>query len=303
VTSPRTYEEREIKPLRPITNLTTRATATTLLLLLLLLLLLHALLLTHLFLLSMFERVALLPVDDGAPNRHPRRRTPSRRRRNRARCTPTTASRRRRATACTYTPATSNAIRRAEYGIFEPPRLSVKPSSGRAASIDADDDDGGGPRVSLPNQEHEPTIRRGLGEAAPSLPLPWNERRRRCGVAPRIRRRPDRDRRTASTNKTSDDRAALSRARTHPSAPSRPCAHPTINREVRTTARVLVAATAADSSSPAQPAVLSSSKRPASYRPRPAFSNRDEPPPPVLYLFTARGLRPLAPFDGPAPPP
>jgi hypothetical protein len=168
VTSPRTYEERKFKPIRPC-----RQTLTTLLLLLLLLLLaLHPLHLAHLLLLSMFELVALLPVDDGTPNEHPRGRIPSWRRRNRARCTPT-ASRRRRATACAYTLATSSAIRRAEYGIFESPRLSVKPRStrwGRAASIDEDDDDG------RSHQELEPTIRRALGEAAPSLLLPWNER-------------------------------------------------------------------------------------------------------------------------------
>jgi hypothetical protein len=50
VTSPRTYEEREIKPLRPSPTLTTRTTTT--LLLLLLLLLLRPLLLALLLLLS-----------------------------------------------------------------------------------------------------------------------------------------------------------------------------------------------------------------------------------------------------------
>jgi hypothetical protein len=159
-----------------------------------------------------------------------------------------------------------SAKRREEDGVFVPLRFSVKPRStrwGSAASIDDDDD---GPRVSPPNQELEPTIRRALGEVAPSLHLPWNERRRRCGVAPRIRRRPDRDRRTASTNEPSDGLILIDAG-----GALHPCAQSTINREGRTTVCVRVAATAADSSAPAQPAVISSSKRtprPTPHRPR-----------------------------------
>jgi hypothetical protein len=53
---------------RTVSNLDDDDAATTTLLLLLL----HALLLTHLLLLSMFERVALLPVHGCTPNQHRR---------------------------------------------------------------------------------------------------------------------------------------------------------------------------------------------------------------------------------------
>jgi hypothetical protein len=93
VTSPRTYEEREIKPLRPsptfrddeddnnnaaaAASLPPPCPASPSVL--------HrSLLLALLLLLSSFELVTLLPVDDGAPNKHPRGRIPSWRRRNRS---------------------------------------------------------------------------------------------------------------------------------------------------------------------------------------------------------------------------
>jgi hypothetical protein len=62
VTSPRTYDKQEIKPLRPSPTLRTRTTTTTTLLL-------HrSFLLALLLLLSKFELVALLPADDDFPN-------------------------------------------------------------------------------------------------------------------------------------------------------------------------------------------------------------------------------------------
>jgi hypothetical protein len=145
VTSPRTYEQREIKPLRPSPTLTTRTTTT----LLLLLLLLHALLLALLLLLSMFERVALLPVDDVTPNEHLPREDPFM-----AASKPIGARRRLRDGSRSGdggeqlpAQARSSANQRGRGQVFEPAELRSPSGRRRAASIDDDNDNDDGPRL------------------------------------------------------------------------------------------------------------------------------------------------------------
>jgi hypothetical protein len=144
VTSPRTYEQREIKPLRPSPTLTTRTTTTTLRLL-------HRpLLLALLLLLSMFERVALLPVDDVTPIEHPPREDPFM-----TASKPIGARRRRRDGSRSgdggeQLPAQSrsSANQRGRGQVFETAELRSSSRRRRAASIDDDDNDVDGPRLS-----------------------------------------------------------------------------------------------------------------------------------------------------------
>jgi hypothetical protein len=141
----------------------------------------------------------------------------------------------------------------------------------------------------------------------------WERTPRSCRRSVPGFRRIVRDRCAAPRNETNDDRAVLSRA--HPSAR---CVLALTRQSILRYVRRFVSAPQLlpllhplllnppcyHRQNARQSRRRFGRQRPICHRTdRDKHSNRDEPPPPACCLFTARGLRPFAPFDGPCAPP